>query len=1030
MNRVRGYVFAATTTLVTLGTAASIVAQEMIGAKQVILRAQKQKNDGKSPDDTGTVRKSLENLSDQLKKLPPDEAAALWLEAADRVHSAQQFNATETEPGFATLVALLPAPSVWPEISRQIDARKFPAEESARMRAIAMRMLGHRLNGQYDALKQDVKDGMSIVDGKKKQKGFFSRLLQSSSDDQSFLRDQQRRELRKIQNQFEPHSGLEAFRDELDEAEKENGHYLAIPDLVQMADREAAAPLLKRALLLPNANLRFYNLDRNNRGQDNPTIVLARELVRENLDQITQKHWGLCESFDTTDLFEAFSKKNVTGRPDRHYDSKKASVWYVLGLIVHDRGDGIEKFMKEFVDEGGDLTSLASSLQNTLTNHILPYSNRVADVTKFCEFFASSLDDHPEFPFWDSYLHLAATLGKSREPLELIETVLQRRDLPETSRPRLERVLADALLSTDRVDEAVAIYLKLLAQANEQKPIPSGDHPPTAAKIGLRIARLGILMNRPEWIQKGTDVFRADTMDAESSDDEYSEQESQLKSIVQLLNELDQSARVERLLTARLTRQVTAIQEQELGHGHGISQGAADGSLQLLVASYHAAGRWQDIVDLLETAPWWNESDLSEWFDGSHYHTFGGSHGEPKSLPLPFLAADALANVARTAEARKIAEAIVWQWPGFDAGWKLALELEGDDFPALADKIFASDQFEERPLIWLARYHLDRKDVGKAEELIRRAISIDPSDGEQGRGDRMRAYAILAEILRQKNDEQTAAVYEGAVRAIRLAERADEFYGAGLLKRGIQMYLESLTHFADAYCIQSRLAVQLSKQGDLEGAAKHYQRAFELMPDSFGRVESHCFGCEGAFRGDLAETIATRVFTKLLADQPKNPKVHYLMGYLRSSQGRNRDAIEAYQNATALDPDYLNAWRSLISAAESESGLLTPEQLEDATLQIFRLDPRGIHAHADMKYVRDLKRLWTALHDRGESVTSKTPEHLLSLVASAKGRQTEHSPHGVKILFDRHQQDQHNPLSSHPDVAAIISLLEILSQGL
>ena len=52
--------------------------------------------------------------------------------------------------------------------------------------------------------------------------------------------------------------------------------------------------------------------------------------------------------------------------------------------------------------------------------------------------------------------------------------------------------------------------------------------------------------------------------------------------------------------------------------------------------------------------------------------------------------------------------------------------------------------------------------------------------------------------------------------------------------------------FADAYCIQSRLALRYSELGDYVKAEQHYQRAFELMPDSFGRIESHCFGCEGA----------------------------------------------------------------------------------------------------------------------------------------------------------------------------------------
>ena len=35
------------------------------------------------------------------------------------------------------------------------------------------------------------------------------------------------------------------------------------------------------------------------------------------------------------------------------------------------------------------------------------------------------------------------------------------------------------------------------------------------------------------------------------------------------------------------------------------------------------------------------------------------------------------------------------------------------------------------------------------------------------------------------------------------------------------------------------------------------------MPDSFGRVESHCFGCERAFEGQRAQSLAEKIFTEL-----------------------------------------------------------------------------------------------------------------------------------------------------------------------
>jgi tetratricopeptide (TPR) repeat protein len=197
---------------------------------------------------------------------------------------------------------------------------------------------------------------------------------------------------------------------------------------------------------------------------------------------------------------------------------------------------------------------------------------------------------------------------------------------------------------------------------------------------------------------------------------------------------------------------------------------------------------------------------------------------------------------------------------------------------ARLDAVFARDQFEERPLIWKALLLHQAGREEEAEKVARQAIAIDPSDGEQGKGDRMRVYGVLADIRAARGDQKEADFLRGAVRAIRLSEQADDYQAAGLLSRGVKMYQDSLKHFADAYCIQSRLAVQLTALGLHETAAQHYEKAFELMPDSFGRVESHCFGCESTFSGPQAQTVAERVFTTLAAKNPDKPQIHYLLG--------------------------------------------------------------------------------------------------------------------------------------------------------
>src|SRR6188508_1364264 len=164
----------------------------------------------------------------------------------------------------------------------------------------------------------------------------------------------------------------------------------------------------------------------------------------------------------------------------------------------------------------------------------------------------------------------------------------------------------------------------------------------------------------------------------------------------------------------------------------------------------------------------------------------------------------------------------------------------------------------------------------------------------------MRAYAVLSDILNRKGDTASADTYAKAVEAIRISENADAYYGAGLYERAFKGYREALEHFSDAYCIQSRLAVQLNKVGRRSEALEHYRRAYELMPDSFGRVESHCFGCESVFQGAEAQSVAEQVFTEVVRKSPAKAPAYYLLAYLREQQDRPADAIQPLRQAVGI----------------------------------------------------------------------------------------------------------------------------------
>jgi tetratricopeptide (TPR) repeat protein len=152
------------------------------------------------------------------------------------------------------------------------------------------------------------------------------------------------------------------------------------------------------------------------------------------------------------------------------------------------------------------------------------------------------------------------------------------------------------------------------------------------------------------------------------------------------------------------------------------------------------------------------------------------------------------------------------------------------------------------------------------------------------------------------------------------------------------------------------------------------------MPESFGRVESHCFGCERAFAGKSAQSIAEKVFLGLAAKPDAKPQVYYLLGYLRMEQERWEEAADYFTRAATLDPDYLNAWSKL---ADVLPNTRRPRSERDrVAFKLLALDSSGKHgSHASD--VRDLRALWQA-YAAAENTGLVVPATLFRLGDKAK----------------------------------------------
>lgn len=911
-------------------------------------------------DETATLQQRIDAFNKTKAKLSAKDAAAGWLEMYDF--------AVENEPyeSLQSVIKALPQPSVWPALVKAIEARKLSDDAStqANAREHLLRLFAHTLTANRDAAKED----LIVVEGlvkdltgyqKSNAEQMVLRLKQygaeaSDSKDDIVESLAQRIAAAKHSRQF---GGLDSVR---------------VPDLVTLVGRKKARELLGEALRQPV----LITLT-----QGDDTAELARKLALDMVDQMQVPQWALVHSLDSTKLYEAIRDRFVEKpeppkpvetnadvdpeaaaaframiaavglgrRPSAEASEEPwalrsarqgAEAYYLLGLIVADRSDEAIAFLKQQVETNSDQAidipygALEQLQDRGFSDHVYAFWHKV-------------LSDDPTLPVWDPFIEAASHAGRKDEMLTLVAKAVQAGDGSIEQQQKLAKIQADALLAADLIDEAQeplyrGLELGLSGKATE-------DMERTTREIARTLFDAGRFLGRDEWLQQSLKILLVD------SKDEYHYRSDSDK--VGVLMQLGRYAEAEQTLLKALKQAVAKQASDEFGYDN-----SAQRLLMRLALLYDKLDRHDDVLTLVREAKWWGATDLVAFLQSDR--------------DLVLAVGRALFADGKQDAARKIAISLLFEDGGNDDVYKLLIAIDGAGAMPFLDRLYEYDKFEERPLIWKARLLLDSGKVDDAERIVKQAIAIDPSDGEQGKGDRMRAYAVLADIHRARGDLEKADFFDNIVRSIRKSENADDAYAAGLLSRGIKMYRDALDLFADAYCIQSRIARNLYKMGLVDEAGEHYRRAFELMPDSFGYMESHCFGCEGAFSGPLAQNIADEVFTKMAKEQPHKPQVFYLLGYLRQNQDRDEEALAMYRKAVDLDPNYINAWDKIESL--SKAMRLPTKVHDDATFQIARLDPQRRHKHPDLGSVADFERLWAVVKEMSAH-RIKPPDTLMQI---------------------------------------------------
>ncbi|MBC2600184.1 tetratricopeptide repeat protein [Puniceicoccus vermicola] len=491
------------------------------------------------------------------------------------------------------------------------------------------------------------------------------------------------------------------------------------------------------------------------------------------------------------------------------------------------------------------------------------------------------------------------------------------------------------LFELGMVSEAVASLQEYLESSESFRLPTDADSSEEKSRL-LRLTKAMDILDEQELFERLLAILEAKTEELSFEDDQY-----ELVRMIEFFSEIGDTDAAVDLTVKWLEYSIQARKDSGQRYWYRGSP------MAMLVMLYQQAGRPEEALLLLERSPFWFYENISEM----RYVDLG-------ELAFPVSVAQILIEIGKEEQGIELLRNYLATEGGADdLAFEVLVREEGEEAVPFLDQLLEMDPFEERPLIWKSVILLETGELEAAEEAARAAIAIDPTDGEMSARDRLRAYAVLGQVLAARGQEEEANTMARIVAAVDLAEEADELRIAGMTLPALEMYRESLQIFADAYCIQFRTGVELKSAGKIEEAEVHLRKAYGLMPHQFGRIESHCFGCEGAFRGEWEQDIALNVFNEMVEEEPENPTLYYLLGYLEDTRGNDAAALEAFATAVQMDPLYVNAWKKLLGVLDSLPIQENVELRKRAIQAMIELDPSSIRGIA-----RDLPLEWFPLY--------------------------------------------------------------------
>lgn len=358
-----------------------------------------------------------------------------------------------------------------------------------------------------------------------------------------------------------------------------------------------------------------------------------------------------------------------------------------------------------------------------------------------------------------------------------------------------------------------------------------------------------------------------------------------------------------------------------------------EGAMTLL-HMYSDLGKEQDVLDLLDQFPDWRDADLkdlSDYQDWEHHRN------------LLYEVAKALLKTSRKPLGLRILRRSLTTEGVIEAAYNLFVQTVGES-EALKEleRMYQVDPYDPYPLVWRAKLLLGQKKLVEAEAAIRKAFVVDPFDTSYLKCKAGTPQKVLRDILKAQGRKAEADKVDSLLEAIAIGEKAEELVSAGLIFDGVDLYKKAIALYPGQCSNQLGLAKALFSLEKHDEAERYYRNAFRLLPERIGRAT------DDSNRWDLFENqqeakVAEEIFRERLKAEPKNPHLTFLMGSLCENQKRYSESISYLEKTSELDPQYLNAWRTL--GGWFLMPLLTSELSERCVTSVVRLDPTGRYGY-------------------------------------------------------------------------------------